>query len=60
VPSITNLLSKECTPERKTATISDNDTRFLYGLYKMTVSDSVYQQRSQIRYFMEHRDVAGR
>jgi hypothetical protein len=55
VPSITNLLSKECTPERKTATISDNDTRFLYGLYKMTTSDSVFQQRSQIRYFMEHR-----
>ena len=55
VPSITNLLSKECTPERKTTTISDNDTRFLYGLYKMTTSDSVFQQRSQIRYFMEHR-----
>lgn len=60
VPSITNLLSKECTPERKTATISDNDTRFLYGLYRMTTSDSVFQQRSQIRYFMEHRSAASR
>jgi hypothetical protein len=60
VPSITNLLSKECTPERKTATISDNDTRFLYGLYRMDPIFSVFQQRSQIRYFMEHRDAANR
>jgi hypothetical protein len=60
VPSITNLLSKDCTPERKTTTISDNDTRFLYGLYKMTTSDSVFQQRGQIRYFMEHRSAANR
>lgn len=55
VPSISNLLSKECAPERKTATISDNDTRFLYGLYRMDPIFSVFQQRSQIRYFMEHR-----
>jgi len=60
VPSITNLLSRECTPERKTATISDNDTRFLYGLYRMTTSDSVFQQRNQIRYFMEHRTAENR
>jgi hypothetical protein len=60
VPSITNLLSKECTPERKTATISDNDTRFLYGLYRMDPIFSVFQQRSQIRYFMEHRTAANR
>lgn len=60
VPSITNLLSKECTPERKTTTISDNDTRFLYGLYRMDPIFSVFQQRSQIRYFMEHRGAASR
>jgi len=55
VPSITNLLSKDCQAERKTATLSDNDTRFLYGLYKMDGNYSVQIQRSQIRYFMEHR-----
>jgi len=60
VPSISNLLSKECTPERKTATISDNDTRFLYGLYRMDPIFSVWQQRSQIRYFMEHRTAEKR
>lgn len=55
VPSITNLLSKDCQAERKTTTISDNDTRFLYGLYKMDTNYVVQTQRSQIRYFMEHR-----
>jgi hypothetical protein len=60
VPSITNLLAKDCKPERKTATISDNDTRFLYGLYKMGAGNVVFQQRAEIRYFMEHRDAAGR
>lgn len=57
VPSITNLLSKECTQARKTTTISDNDARFLYGLYRMDPIFSVFQQRSQIRYFMEHRSA---
>lgn len=60
VPSITNLLSKECTPERRTTTISDNDTRFLYGLYKMNPMYNLFQQRSQIRYFMEHRSAEKR
>lgn len=60
VPSIANLLSKDCATERKTATISDNDTRFLYGLYRMDPIFSVFQQRAQIRYFTEHRDAAGR
>jgi len=55
VPSITNLLSKDCQAERKTATLSDNDARFLYGLYKMDTNFVVQAQRSQIRYFMEHR-----
>jgi len=55
VPSITNLLSKDCPAERKTATLSDNDARFLYGLYKMDMNFAVQLQRSQIRYFMEHR-----
>ena len=59
VPSITNLLSKDCEPARKTATISDNDAAFLYGLYKMGTGDSVFQQRSQIRYFIE-RHAAGK
>ena len=58
VPSITNLLTKDC--DRKTATISDNDTRFLYGLYKMNAGYSVFQQRSEIRYYMEHRAAAKR
>jgi hypothetical protein len=53
VPSITNLLSKDCEPARKTATISDNDAAFLHGLYKMGAGDSVWAQRSEIRYFME-------
>jgi hypothetical protein len=57
VPSITNLLSKACQAERKTATLSDNDTRFLYGLYKMDGNYAVQVQRSQIRYFMEHRSA---
>lgn len=61
VPSITNLLSKDCAADRKTASISDNDTRFLYGLYKMsTANSSVQQQRSEIRFFMEHRAAAQR
>lgn len=60
VPSISNLLSKECTVERKTTTISDNDTRFLYGLYKMNPLYNLFQQRSQIRYFMEHRSAEKR
>lgn len=55
VPSITNLLTKDCQAERKTATLSDNDARFLYGLYKMDTNYVVQIQRSQIRYFMEHR-----
>jgi hypothetical protein len=55
VPSITNLLSKHCSAERKTASLSDNDARFLYGLYKMDANYVVQIQRSQIRYFMEHR-----
>ena len=55
VPSITNLLTKDCQAERKTATLSDNDARFLYGLYKMDTNYAVQIQRSQIRYFMEHR-----
>jgi hypothetical protein len=55
VPSITNLLTKDCQAERKTATLSDNDARFLYGLYKMDANYAVQIQRSQIRYFMEHR-----
>jgi hypothetical protein len=57
VPSITNLLTKDCQPERKTATLSDNDARFLYGLYKMDTNYVVQTQRSQIRYFMEHRSA---
>jgi hypothetical protein len=28
---------------------------FLYGLYKMGAGDSVWAQRSQIRYFIERR-----
>jgi len=59
VASITNLLSKDCEPERKTATLSDNDAAFLYGLYKMSIGDSVFQQRSEIRYFLE-RHPAGK
>ncbi|HKB97089.1 MAG TPA: hypothetical protein VKB94_09575 [Rhizomicrobium sp.] len=55
VPSITNLLSKDCEPARKTATISDNDAAFLHGLYKMGAGDSVWAQRSEIRYFIERR-----
>jgi hypothetical protein len=53
VPSITNLLSKDCEPSRKTATLSDNDAAYLYGLYKMGVEDTVWQQRAQIRYFVQ-------
>jgi len=55
VPSITNLLSKDCAPGRKTATLSDNDAAFLHGLYKMGAGDSVWAQRSEIRYFIERR-----
>ena len=58
VPSITNLLSKSCQAERKTTTLSDNDARFLYGLYKMSTNYSVQQQRAEIRYFIEHRAAA--
>jgi hypothetical protein len=53
VPSITVLLSKDCESSRKTATLSDNDAAFLYGLYKMGAADLVFQQRAQIRYFVE-------
>jgi hypothetical protein len=53
VPSITNLLSKDCESDRKTATLSDNDAVFLYGLYKMSTGDNIHIQRNQIRYFLE-------
>jgi beta-lactamase regulating signal transducer with metallopeptidase domain len=53
VPSITNLLSSTCDAARKTPTLSDNDAAFLYGLYKMGTADSVFMQRSEIRYFIE-------
>jgi hypothetical protein len=53
VPSITNLLAKDCEPDRKTATLSDNDAAFLQGLYKMAPGDSEFSQRAEIRYFVE-------
>lgn len=53
VPSVTNLLSQGCAPERKTTTLSDNDAAFLYGLYKMSTGQNIYIQRDQIRYFLE-------
>jgi hypothetical protein len=53
VPSITNLLSKDCEPSRKTATLSDNDSAFLYGLYKMGSADAIWQQRAEIRYLVQ-------
>ena len=52
VPSITNLLAKDCESLRKTATLSDNDAAFLRGLYKMAPGDSEFQQRAEIRYFV--------
>lgn len=55
VPSITNLLSKHCEDSRKTATLSDNDAAYLYGLYKMGIEDTVWQQRNEIRFFVERR-----
>jgi beta-lactamase regulating signal transducer with metallopeptidase domain len=57
VPSITNLLTRDCEADRKTATLSDNDAAFLYGLYKMTSGDNIYVQRDQIRYFMERKPI---
>jgi hypothetical protein len=53
VPSITNLLAKDCDASRKTASLSDNDAAFLYGLYKMNAGSMIWAQRSQIRYFLE-------
>jgi beta-lactamase regulating signal transducer with metallopeptidase domain len=53
VPSVTNLLSQGCAPDRKTATLSDNDAAFLYGLYKMSTGQNIYVQRDEIRYFLE-------
>jgi len=53
VPSITNLLAKDCEKLRKTATLSDNDAAFLHGLYKMGAGDSEFRQRAEIRYFVQ-------
>jgi hypothetical protein len=53
VPSITNLLVQDCAADRKTATLSDNDAAFLYGLYKMSTGQNIYVQRDEIRYFLE-------
>lgn len=53
VPSITNLLSKDCAADRKTETLSDNDAAFLYGLYKMSTGQNIFVQRDEIRYFLE-------
>jgi len=53
VPSITNLLAKDCEQGRKTATLSDNDAAFLQGLYKMAPGDSEFTQRAEIRYYVE-------
>ena len=51
--SVTNLLSQGCAPDRKTATLSDNDAAFLYGLYKMSTGQNIFVQREEIRYFLE-------
>jgi len=53
VPSITNLLAKDCEALRKTATLSDNDAAFLRGLYRMSAGASEFQQRAEIRYFVQ-------
>ena len=52
VPSITNLLAKDCEAARKTATLSDNDAAFLTGLYRMAPGDSEFSQRAEIRYYV--------
>jgi len=52
-PAITNLLAKDCEPDRKTRLSSDNDAAFLQGLYKMAPGDSEFSSAAEIRYYVE-------
>jgi hypothetical protein len=51
LPSITNLLVKNCA--NQVATITDGDLAYLRGLYKMSLAGTLQMQRSQILYQMQ-------
>jgi len=57
LPSIVNMLAKDC--DRKSDGLTENDTAYLRGLYKMGAGRALRTQRDQIAYQMEQELVAG-
>jgi hypothetical protein len=58
LPSIVNMLAKDC--DRKSDGLTENDTAYLHGLYKMWPGRALRTQRDQIAYQMEQELMAGR
>jgi hypothetical protein len=58
LPSIVNMLAKDC--DRKSDGLSENDTAYLHGLYKMGAGRGLRTQRDQIAYQMEQELMASR
>jgi hypothetical protein len=57
LPSIVNMLAKDC--DRKTSAVTENDTAYLRGLYKMGPGRTLRTQRDEIAYQMERDLTAG-
>jgi len=51
LPSIVNMLAKDC--DKKSDTLTENDTAYLHGLYKMGAGRALRTQRDEIAYQME-------
>ena len=51
LPSIVNMLAKDC--DRKSDGLTENDTAYLHGLYKMGAGRGLSIQRDEIAYQME-------
>lgn len=51
LPSVVNMLAKDC--DRKSDGLTENDTAYLRGLYKMSAGRSLGTQRDEIAFSME-------
>jgi hypothetical protein len=51
LPSIVNMLAKAC--DRKSEALTENDTAYLHGLYKMSAGRGLRTQQDEIAYQME-------
>ena len=57
LPSVANMLAKQC--DRKSDALTENDTAYLRGLYKMGTGRTLRSQRDEIAYQMEQNLTAG-